>query len=145
MQKCAMDCGRTFPVSNVLKSVTSRHYANDVKEANILDLNETVKLKVFYTAINGKNSTICYHDNLKKVQGFDTNDMRQLIGIDAKISSRKHRMCLKSHLLSRTITFEPRHEKTCFLHLRKQGRRSAARSCAVIAQLIRAFVFAAYL
>ena len=61
-----MDSGRTFPVSNVLKSVTSRHNANDAKEANILDLNETVKLKVVYTAINGKNSTICYHDYTKE-------------------------------------------------------------------------------
>ena len=87
-----MDSGRTFPVSNVLKSLTSR--SNDAKEANILDLNETVKLMVFYTAINGKNSTICYHDNLKKVQSFDTDDTRQLICNGAKMSSRKHRMSL---------------------------------------------------
>ena len=32
-----MDLGKTFPVSNSLKSVTSRHYSNDAKEADILD------------------------------------------------------------------------------------------------------------
>ena len=36
-------------------------------------------------------------------------------------------------------TNKPRHEKTCFLHMQKQRRRSAF---AVIAKLIRAFVFA---
>ena len=32
-----MDLGRTFPVSNFLYSVTSRHYSYDAKEADILD------------------------------------------------------------------------------------------------------------
>ena len=32
-----MDMGKTFPVSNFLKSVTSRHCSNDTKEAHILD------------------------------------------------------------------------------------------------------------
>ena len=35
--KSSMDLGRTFPVSNFLKSVTSRHCSNDTKEADILD------------------------------------------------------------------------------------------------------------
>ena len=30
--------GKIFPVSNILKSVTSRHCSNDTKEADILDL-----------------------------------------------------------------------------------------------------------
>ena len=34
---CSMDLGRTFPVSNILKSVTSRHCSKDTKEADILD------------------------------------------------------------------------------------------------------------
>ena len=32
-----MDSGRTFPVSYFLESVTSMHYSNDAKEADILD------------------------------------------------------------------------------------------------------------
>ena len=31
-----MALGKTFPVSNVLNSVTSRHCSNDTKEADIL-------------------------------------------------------------------------------------------------------------
>ena len=59
-----MDLGKTFPASNFLKSVTSRHCSNDRKEANILDrcglpLNWGMgggggKLGVFNTAIYGK-------------------------------------------------------------------------------------------
>ena len=58
---------------------------------------------------------------LKKVQGFDTDDTRQLIVIGAKMSSRKHRMCLKSHLLSCTITFEPRMRKSVFCIYENKG------------------------
>ena len=36
MQKCSMDLGRTFPVSNFLKSVTSSHCSNNTTEADIL-------------------------------------------------------------------------------------------------------------
>ena len=37
MAKSFMDLGRTFSVSNVLLSVTSGHYSNNAKEADILD------------------------------------------------------------------------------------------------------------
>ena len=37
LQKIAYDFGRTFPVSNVLKSMTSRHCSNDAKEGDILN------------------------------------------------------------------------------------------------------------
>ena len=37
MQNKSMDLGRTFPASNFLKSVTSRHCSTDTKEADILD------------------------------------------------------------------------------------------------------------
>ena len=59
-KKCSMDLGKTFPASNFLKSVTSRHCSNDRKEANILDrcglpLNwGGINLGVFNTAIYGK-------------------------------------------------------------------------------------------
>ena len=67
MQKCSTDLGKTFPASNFLKSVTSRHCSNDRKEANILDRcglplkwggGGGGKLGVFNTAIYGKNSTV---------------------------------------------------------------------------------------
>ena len=35
-KKCSMAFGWTSPVSNFLKSVTSRHCSNDAKEADIL-------------------------------------------------------------------------------------------------------------
>ena len=37
LQKWPMFMGRTFPVSNLLLSVTSRHHSNDAKEADILN------------------------------------------------------------------------------------------------------------
>ena len=44
------------------------------------------------------------------------------------------------------IPYEPRYEKTGFLHMRKQRRRSASRlRFAVTAKLISAFVFAAWI
>ena len=36
-KKCFMDSGKSFPVSNFLKSVTSSYCSNDTKEADILD------------------------------------------------------------------------------------------------------------
>ena len=52
-------------------------------------------------------------------------------------------MCCDMHEKKReykkVLTYEPRHEKTGFLHMRKQRRRSV---CAVTAQLISAFGFA---
>ena len=36
-KKKFMDLGKAFPVSNFVKSVTSRHCLNDTKEAEILD------------------------------------------------------------------------------------------------------------
>ena len=53
-----MDLGKTFPVSNFLKSITSRHCSSDTKEVDILDrfrlpLNG-VKLRMFNTEIYGK-------------------------------------------------------------------------------------------
>ena len=63
-----MNLGKTFPASNFLKSVTSRHCSNDRKEANILDrcglpLNWEggggggLNLGVCNTTIYGKKST----------------------------------------------------------------------------------------
>ena len=37
-KKKMLNFGRTLPVSNFLLSLTSRHYPNDAKEADILDL-----------------------------------------------------------------------------------------------------------
>ena len=36
-KKLSMDLGKTFPVSNFMKSVTSMNRLNDTKEADILD------------------------------------------------------------------------------------------------------------
>ena len=51
---CSMYSGRTFPVSNFLKSGTERHCSNDTKEADILDRCELPLKGVKSTAINGK-------------------------------------------------------------------------------------------
>ena len=52
-----MVSGRTYPVSTFLQSVTSRHYSNDAKEANILD---RCGLIAFKSGLNCGHLTLRY-------------------------------------------------------------------------------------